>query len=162
VTTIFTGLVVPAATPLVGMLMLGNLFRECGVVSRLVKTTENELLNLVTIFLGTSIGASMTADLFLNPQTLFILFLGLLALSIGIASGILFAKVMNLLCRDKVNPLIGSAGVSAVPMAARVCQKVGQEADPNNFLLMHAMGPNLAGQIGSPLVAGILLALLGS
>ena len=162
VTTIFTGLVVPAAVPLIGMLMLGNLFREAGVVGRLLKTAENELLNLVTILLAVSVGASMTAEGFLNVQTFFILSLGLVAFSLGTASGILFGKVMNLLSRHKINPLIGSAGVSAVPMAARVSQKVGQEADPNNFLLMHAMGPNVAGVIGSALAAGILIALVGS
>ncbi len=162
VTTIFTGLVVPPAIPLIGMLMLGNLFREAGVVGRLLKTAENELLNLVTILLAVSVGASMTAKEFLNVQTLFILVLGLVAFSLGTASGILFGKVMNLFSRHKINPLIGSAGVSAVPMAARVSQKVGQEADPNNFLLMHAMGPNVAGVIGSALAAGILIALVGS
>ncbi len=162
VTTIFTGLVVPPAVPLIGMLMLGNLFRESGVVGRLLKTAENELLNLVTILLAVSVGASMTAKEFLNMQTLFILVLGLIAFSLGTASGVLFAKVMNLFSEHKINPLIGSAGVSAVPMAARVSQKVGQEADPNNFLLMHAMGPNVAGVIGSALAAGILIALVGS
>jgi len=162
VTTIFTGLVVPAAIPLIGMLMLGNLFREAGVVGRLLKTVENELLNLVTILLAVSVGASMTAEGFLNVQTFFILSLGLAAFSLGTASGVLFGKVMNLFSRHKINPLIGSAGVSAVPMAARVSQKLGQEADPNNFLLMHAMGPNVAGVIGSALAAGILIALVGS
>jgi oxaloacetate decarboxylase beta subunit len=162
VTLFFTGLLLPSAAPLVGMLMLGNLFRECGVVDRLLKTAENELLNIVTILLGLSVGASMSADRFLNLETLFIIVLGFIAFSIGTATGVLFGKVMAAFSKEAINPLIGAAGVSAVPMAARVVQKVGQEADHHNFLLMHAMGPNVAGVIGSAIAAGVLLSLVGS
>lgn len=161
VSMFFTGLLLPSAAPLVGMLMLGNLFRECGVVDRLLKTAENELLNIVTILLGLSVGASMTAEQFLNLETLFIIVLGFVAFSIGTAAGVIFGKIMAALSKDAVNPLIGAAGVSAVPMAARVVQKVGQEADHHNFLLMHAMGPNVAGVIGSAIAAGVLLSLVG-
>ncbi|MFQ5913860.1 MAG: sodium ion-translocating decarboxylase subunit beta [Nitrospinota bacterium] len=161
VSLFFTGLVLPSAAPLVGMLMLGNLFRECGVVDRLLRTTENELLNIVTILLGLSVGASMTAERFVNMETLFIIVLGFVAFSIGTATGVVFGKIMAALSKDAINPLIGAAGVSAVPMAARVVQKVGQEADRHNFLLMHAMGPNVAGVIGSAIAAGVLLSLVG-
>jgi oxaloacetate decarboxylase beta subunit len=157
--TILTALLVPSAAPLVGMLMLGNLLRESGVVERLNKTAQNELINIVTIFLGISVGATATAENFLDPKTLGILALGLAAFSLGTASGVLLGKLMYLLTGGKVNPLIGSAGVSAVPMAARVSQKVGQEANPANFLLMHAMGPNVAGVIGSAIAAGVLLSI---
>ncbi|MGB6223199.1 MAG: sodium ion-translocating decarboxylase subunit beta [Haloferula sp.] len=154
-------LLLPMATPLIGMLMLGNLFRECGVVERLSKTAANELINIVTILLGLGVGSKLAADKFLKPETLGIIALGLIAFSIGTASGVLLAKLMNLVCRDKINPLIGSAGVSAVPMAARVSNKLGLESNPQNYLLMHAMGPNVAGVIGSAVAAGILLALVG-
>ncbi len=159
--TIFVALLVPSATPLVGCLMLGNLWKECGVADRLCKTAQNELLNIVTIFLGISVGATATGETFLNLQTIFIIFLGVVAFGVATACGVLFAKFMNLFSKNKINPLIGSAGVSAVPMAARVSQKVGQEANPSNFLLMHAMGPNVAGVIGSAIAAGVLIALLG-
>jgi oxaloacetate decarboxylase beta subunit len=158
---VLCGLLLPQATPLVGMLMLGNLFKECGVVERLSKTAANELINIVTILLGLGVGSKLAADKFLHQETLGIIALGLLAFSIGTASGVLLAKLMNLLCKDKINPLIGSAGVSAVPMAARVSNKVGMEANPQNYLLMHAMGPNVAGVIGSAVAAGVLLALAG-
>lgn len=161
VVTIFVSLLLPSAAPLIGCLMLGNLMRECGVVERLSKTVQNELMNICTIFLGISVGATTTAAAFLNLQTLAILVIGVLAFSIGSAGGILLAKFMNLFTKNKINPLIGSAGVSAVPMAARVSQNVGQEANPGNFLLMHAMGPNVAGVIGSAVAAGILLSFLG-
>ncbi len=161
VVTIFVSLLVPSAAPLIGALMLGNLMRECGVVDRLSKTVQNELMNIVVILLGLSVGATATAGSFLNVQTLGILALGVVAFALGTAGGVLLAKVMNLFCRDKINPLIGSAGVSAVPMAARVSQTVGQKENPGNFLLMHAMGPNVAGVIGSALAAGVLLALFG-
>ncbi|WDE12755.1 sodium ion-translocating decarboxylase subunit beta [Thalassomonas haliotis] len=151
----------PAATPLVGMFCLGNLMRECGVVDRLSATAQNELINIVTIFLGLGVGSKLSADKFLNVETLGILGLGAVAFSIGTASGVLMAKVMNKLSKEQVNPLIGAAGVSAVPMAARVANKVGLEANPHNFLLMHAMGPNVAGVLGSAVAAGILLALVG-
>ena len=154
-------LLLPSAAPLIGCLMLGNLMRECGVVDRLSKTVQNELMNICTIFLGISVGATTTATAFLNFQTLAILIIGILAFSIGSAGGVLLAKFMNLFTKNKINPLIGSAGVSAVPMAARVSQNVGQEANPGNFLLMHAMGPNVAGVIGSAVAAGILLSFLG-
>ena len=162
VVTIFVSLLLPSAAPLIGCLMLGNLMRECGVVERLSKTVQNELMNICTIFLGISVGATTTAAAFLNLQTLAILVIGVLAFSIGSAGGVLLAKFMNLFTKNKINPLIGSAGVSAVPMAARVSQNVGQEANPGNFLLMHAMGPNVAGVIGSAVAAGILLSFLGS
>ena len=156
-----TALFLPAAMPLIGMLTFGNLLRECGVVERLNKTAQNELINLVTIFLGLAVGSKLQADTFLNVQTLGILALGAFAFSIGTASGILMGKAMYRLTGGKVNPLIGAAGVSAVPMAARVVNKVGLESNPNNFLLMHAMGPNVAGVIGSAVAAGLLLALVG-
>ena len=161
VVTIFVSLLLPSAAPLIGCLMLGNLMRECGVAERLSKTVQNELMNICTIFLGISVGATTTAAAFLNLQTLAILVIGVLAFSIGSAGGVLLAKFMNLFTKNKINPLIGSAGVSAVPMAARVSQNVGQEANPGNFLLMHAMGPNVAGVIGSAVAAGILLSFLG-
>ena len=161
VVTIFVSLLLPSAAPLIGCLMLGNLMRECGVVERLSKTVQNELMNICTIFLGISVGATTTAAAFLNLQTLAILVIGVLAFSIGSAGGVLLAKFMNLFTKNKINPLIGSAGVSAVPMAARVSQNVGQEANPGNFLLMHAMGPNVAGVIGSAVADGILLSFLG-
>jgi sodium ion-translocating decarboxylase beta subunit len=143
------------------MLMLGNLLREAGVVERLSKTAQNEMINIVTILLGVSVGSKMSAAEFLILETLLIIGLGLIAFSIGTASGVLLGKVMYLLTGGKVNPMIGAAGVSAVPMAARVVQKVGQEANPRNFLLMNAMGPNVAGVIGSAVAAGVLLALAG-
>ena len=152
-------LLLPSAAPLIGFFMFGNLMRECNVVDRLSKTAQNALINIVTILLGLGVGAQLSAHQFLNLSTLGILFLGAIAFSIGTASGILMAKLMNLFCQTKINPLIGSAGVSAVPMAARVSQKVGMEADPQNFLLMHAMGPNVAGVIGSAVAAGVLLTL---
>ena len=154
-------LLLPSATPLVGMLMLGNLFKECGVVERLSKTAANELINIVTILLGLGVGSKLAASKFLQMETLGILTLGLVAFAIGTASGILLAKLMNVICKDKINPLIGSAGVSAVPMAARVSNKVGMESNSQNYLLMHAMGPNVAGVIGSAVAAGVLLALTG-
>ncbi len=159
--TILVSFIVPDATALVGMLMLGNLFRESGVVDRLVKTAQNELMNIITIMLGVTVGATATAADFRSVNTLAILVLGLIAFSIGTASGVLFAKLMNKVTGGKINPLIGSAGVSAVPMAARVSQKVGAETDPSNFLLMHAMGPNVAGVIGSAVAAGVLLSIFG-
>ncbi len=154
-------LLLPSATPLIGMLMLGNLMKESCVVDRLSDTAQNSLINIVTIMLGTAVGSKLAADKFLNVQTLGILALGLGAFVIGTAMGVLLAKLMNALSKDKINPLIGSAGVSAVPMAARVSNKVGLEANPHNFLLMHAMGPNVAGVIGSAVAAGVLLALVG-
>ncbi len=156
-----TALFLPAAMPLIGMLTFGNLLRECGVVERLNKTAQNELINLVTIFLGLAVGSKLQAESFLNVQTLGILALGAFAFSVGTASGVLMGKVMYRLTDGKVNPLIGAAGVSAVPMAARVVNRVGLENNPNNFLLMHAMGPNVAGVIGSAVAAGLLLALVG-
>lgn len=159
--TIFVSLVLPSAAVLVGMLMLGNLFRESGVVERINKTAQNELMNIITIFLGLSVGATATGETFLSLQTLGIIALGLFAFAFATFGGILLGNLMCKLTKGKVNPLIGSAGVSAVPMAARVAQKVGQEANPKNFLLMHAMGPNVAGVIGSAVAAGILLAMFG-
>ena len=159
--TIFVALLVPSATSLVGCLMLGNLWKESGVCERLCKTAQNELMNIVTIFLGISVGATATAEVFLKKQTLFIILLGIIAFSFGTAGGVLLAKFMNLFTKNKINPLIGSAGVSAVPMAARVSQSVGQKENPSNFLLMHAMGPNVAGVIGSAIAAGALIALFG-
>ncbi|WP_413283753.1 sodium ion-translocating decarboxylase subunit beta [Vibrio sp. MA40-2] len=156
-----TILFLPSATPLVGMFCLGNLMREAGVVERLSKTAQNELINIVTIFLGLGVGSKLQADKFLNLETLGILALGALAFSIGTAAGVMMAKLMNKLSKEDINPLIGAAGVSAVPMAARVVNKVGLEANPQNFLLMHAMGPNVAGVLGSAVAAGILLALVG-
>lgn len=151
----------PAATPLVGMFCFGNLMRESGVVDRLSFTSQNELINIVTIFLGLGVGSKLSADKFLNVETLGILALGAVAFSIGTATGVLMAKLMNKLSKDPVNPLIGAAGVSAVPMAARVANKIGLEANHQNFLLMHAMGPNVAGVLGSAVAAGVLLALVG-
>ncbi|MCF4008149.1 sodium ion-translocating decarboxylase subunit beta [Rheinheimera sp. UJ63] len=158
---VLTILLLPTATPLIGMFCLGNLMKECGVVDRLSKTAQNELINIVTIFLGLAVGSRLSADKFLTTQTLGILMLGMVAFAIGTAAGVLMAKLMNKVSKQSINPLIGSAGVSAVPMAARVSNKVGLEADPHNFLLMHAMGPNVAGVIGSAVAAGILLALVG-
>lgn len=159
--TVIVSFLVPSATPLVGMLMLGNLFKESGAVERLVKTASNELMNIITIMLGVTVGATATADNFLSMKTIMIIVLGLIAFSIGTACGVLLGKLMYVLSGGKINPLIGSAGVSAVPMAARVSQKVGQEENPSNFLLMHAMGPNVAGVIGSAVAAGVLLAVFG-
>lgn len=156
---ISTILFVPSAAPLIGMLMFGNLIKECGAVDRLAKTAANDLINIITIFLGLTVGSKLSADRFLVTETLGILFLGLIAFSIGTAGGVIMAKLMNLFSKEKINPLIGAAGVSAVPMAARVADKVAKEDDPQNFLLMHAMGPNVSGVIGSALAAGILLAM---
>ena len=161
VITAVVALILPDAAPLIGCLMLGNLMKECGVVDRLSKTAQNELMNIVVIFLGLSVGATATASSFLNIRTLMILAMGIIAFSCGTAGGILLAKLMNVFSKEKINPRIGSAGVSAVPMAARVSQTVGQEENPSNFLLMHAMGPNVAGVIGSAVAAGILLTMLG-
>ncbi len=158
--TLVVSLLVPDAAPLVGMLMLGNLMKESGVVDRLVKTAQNELMNIITIFLGVSVGATATAEKFLDLNTLKIIALGLIAFCFGTACGVLLGKLMNVLSGGKINPLIGSAGVSAVPMAARVSQKVGQKENPTNFLLMHAMGPNVAGVIGSAIAAGVLINIL--
>ncbi len=157
--TIIVSLLVPSATPLVGCLMLGNLWKESGVCERLCKTAQNELMNIVTIFLGISVGATATAEAFLNIETLKILCMGIVAFGMGTAGGVLLAKIMNLFTKNKINPLIGSAGVSAVPMAARVSQSVGQKENPSNFLLMHAMGPNVAGVIGSAIAAGVLISI---
>lgn len=163
VVTVFCILVVPSSAPLIGMLMLGNFLRECGVTERLVKAAQNEIINVVTVFLGLAVGTKMSYDKFLEPATLKILVLGIVAFVLATAAGVLMAKLMNVFIRnEKINPLIGSAGVSAVPMAARVSQVEGQKADPGNFLLMHAMGPNVAGVIGSALAAGFFLTLLGS
>jgi len=159
--TVLVILILPSAAPLIGMLMLGNLFRESGVVDRLNKTTQNELINIVTIFLGVTVGATASADSFLSTRTIMIIVLGLLAFAFGTAMGVLFGKIMYRTSGGKVNPLIGSAGVSAVPMAARVSQTVGQQENPANFLLMHAMGPNVAGVIGSAVAAGLLLSIFG-
>ncbi len=159
VVTIFVAWLVPSAAPLVGSLMLGNLLTESGVCERLSKTVQNELMNIVTVFLGISVGATATAETFLNPLTLLIIAMGIVAFGMGTAGGVLLAKFMNLFLKNKINPLIGSAGVSAVPMAARVSQSVGQKENPKNFLLMHAMGPNVAGVIGSAIAAGVMLAL---
>lgn len=159
--TIVVSLIVPAAATLIGMLMLGNLFRECGVTGRLEDTAKNALCNIITIFLGTTVGATATAENFLVGKTLAILALGVVAFAIGTAAGVILAKIMNKVMRVPINPLIGSAGVSAVPMASRVSQVVGQSEDPGNFLLMHAMGPNVAGVIGSAVTAGVLLSKFG-
>lgn len=159
--TLLVALIIPDALTLIGMLMLGNLLRESGVCERLVQTAANELMNIITIFLGITVGATATAEAFLNERTLLILLLGIIAFIFGTAGGVLMGKLMYVLTKGKVNPLIGSAGVSAVPMAARVSQKEGQRENPGNYLLMHAMGPNVAGVIGSAVVAGILLMLLG-
>ncbi len=161
VCTVVVCLILPTATPLVGMLMLGNLMRESGVVERLTKTAGNELMNIITIFLGISVGCTTKADTFLTPDTLKIIVLGLVAFAFGTAGGVLLGKLMYVITKGQINPLIGSAGVSAVPMAARVSQKVGAEENPHNFLLMHAMGPNVAGVIGSAVAAGILLNIFG-
>lgn len=158
---ILIALLLPDAAPLIGALMFGNLIRESGVTERLSKTAQNEFINIVTILLGLSVGSKLAAEKFLRFETIGILVLGLVAFSMGTAGGVLLAKLMNLFSKDKINPLIGSAGVSAVPMAARVSNKVGQEANPQNFLLMHAMGPNVSGVIGSAVAAGVLLAILG-
>lgn len=159
VISVFVALLVPSAAPLVGCLMLGNLMKESGVVDRISKTAQNELMNIVTIFLGISVGATATADTFLSFSTIAIIAMGIIAFGMGTAGGVLLAKFMNLFLKNKINPLIGSAGVSAVPMAARVSQTVGQKENPSNFLLMHAMGPNVAGVIGSAIAAGVLIAL---
>ena len=161
VVTILVALLLPSAAPLVGCLMLGNLAKECGVTERLNKTMQNELMNIVTIFLGVTVGATATASTFLTVRTLEIIAMGIVAFGMGTAGGVLLAKLMNKLSGGKINPLIGSAGVSAVPMAARVSQKEGQKANPANFLLMHAMGPNVAGVIGSAIAAGVLLSMFG-
>jgi len=158
---VVTILLLPSATPLVGMLCFGNLLRECGVVDRLSNTAQNELINIVTIFLGLAVGSKLEADKFLSAETLGILMLGMVAFSIGTAAGLLMGKVMYRLTGKAVNPLIGAAGVSAVPMAARVANKIGLQANPQNFLLMHAMGPNVAGVIGSAVAAGVLLSVIG-
>ena len=157
VVTIIVGLIVPDAVPLVGCLMFGNLLNVCGVCDRLSKTAQNELMNIVTIFLGITVGATASADNFLKPTTILIIVCGLVAFCVSTCGGLLTAKIMNIITGGKINPLIGSAGVSAVPMAARVSQKVGQQYDPSNFLLMHAMGPNVAGVIGSAVAAGVFL-----
>lgn len=160
IVTAIVSLIVPDAAPLVGMLMLGNIFRESGVVSRISNTAQNELMNIITIFLGVTVGATATGENFLSPKTLGIILMGLFAFCVGTAGGVLFGKLMYKFSGGKINPLIGSAGVSAVPMAARVSQKVGQSENPSNFLLMHAMGPNVAGVIGSAVAAGVLLSIL--
>jgi len=159
VVLILCAILLPDACPLVGMLTFGNLCKECGVVDRLSDTMQNALINIITIFLGLAVGSKLSADKFLTLETLKILLLGIIAFSLATAAGVLMAKLMNCFSKTKVNPLIGSAGVSAVPMAARVANKVGLEANPQNFLLMHAMGPNVAGVIGSAVAAGVLLAL---
>lgn len=161
IVTGIVGLLLPAAIPLIGMLMLGNLIKESGVVPRLAKTAENELINIVTIFLGITVGSKAFAPIFLNVSTLGIIVLGVVAFSFGTAGGLLLGKLMCKISKGKINPLIGAAGVSAVPMAARVAQDVGRKEDPNNYLLMHAMGPNVAGVIGSAVAAGVLLAMFG-
>ena len=158
---VLVAMLLPDAAPLLGMFCFGNLMRECGVVNRLSDTTQNALINIVTIFLGLGVGSKMSAEKFLNPETMGILALGAVAFCIGTASGVLMAKLMNVFAKHKVNPLIGAAGVSAVPMAARVANKVGLESDPQNFLLMHAMGPNVAGVIGSAVAAGVMINLVG-
>ncbi|MCT4620734.1 MAG: sodium ion-translocating decarboxylase subunit beta [Marinisporobacter sp.] len=159
--TLVVSLMLPPAATLIGMLMLGNLFKESGVTGRLADVAQNALINIITILLGLSVGATATAEAFLTPQTLKIIFLGVLAFGVGTAAGVILAKIMNKLSGGKINPLIGSAGVSAVPMAARVSQVVGQKENPSNFLLMHAMGPNVAGVIGSAVAAGVMLSLFG-
>ncbi|MFA0811756.1 sodium ion-translocating decarboxylase subunit beta [Microbulbifer epialgicus] len=159
---ILVALFLPAAAPLLGMFCFGNLMRECGVVARLSDTAQNALINITTIFLGLSVGSKLAADKFLDPKTLGILALGIIAFAIGTAAGVLMAKLLNVFSKHKVNPLIGSAGVSAVPMAARVSNKVGLESNPHNFLLMHAMGPNVAGVIGSAVAAGVMISMVRS
>jgi len=161
VTVLIICLIVPASAPLMAMFMLGNLFKECGVVKRLADAAANELMNIVTILLGISVGATMSAESFLKPQVIFVFIMGLVAFAFSTAAGIMLAKLMNIFAKEKINPLIGSAGVSAVPMAARVSQVEGAKADPKNFLLMHAMGPNVAGVIGTVIAAGVFLALAG-
>ncbi|MBN1775426.1 MAG: sodium ion-translocating decarboxylase subunit beta, partial [Clostridiales bacterium] len=161
VVTILCVLLLPSVAPLIGMLMLGNLFRESGVVERLSSTAQNALINIVTIFLGLTVGATAVADRFLRPETLKIIGLGLMAFIFSTIGGLLLGKLMCVVTKGKINPLIGSAGVSAVPMAARVSNKEGLKANPSNFLLMHAMGPNVAGVIGSAVAAGVMLALFG-
>ena len=157
----FVILLLPSTAPLIGCLMFGNLLKESGVTERLSKTAQNEMMNIVTIFLGISVGATATANTFLSLRTLGIMAMGIVAFGCGSAGGVLLAKFMNLFLKEKINPLIGSAGVSAVPMAARVSNTDGQKAKPGNFLLMHAMGPNVAGVIGSAIAAGVLMALFG-
>lgn len=157
---LLVALLLPSAAPLLGMFCFGNLMKECGVVDRLSDTTQNALINIVTIFLGLAVGSKLSADKFLDPKTLGILILGMVAFCIGTAAGVLMGKLMNTLSKEKINPLIGAAGVSAVPMAARVANKVGLESNPHNFLLMHAMGPNVAGVIGSAVAAGVMLKLV--
>ncbi|MDR2370618.1 MAG: sodium ion-translocating decarboxylase subunit beta [Treponema sp.] len=158
---VLTIFLIPAAAPLIGCLMFGNFIRECGVVERLSKTAQNELMNIVSMFLSLGVGSQMTPEKFLNPSSLIIVLMGLFAFGIATATGLLVAKIMNLFLKEKINPLIGSAGVSAVPMAARVANKVGLEEDPGNFLLMHAMGPNVAGVIGTAIAAGVMIAVYG-
>lgn len=158
---IVIGLLVPSAAPLIGMLMIGNLFRESGVVERLSKAAQEELMNIVTIFLGLGVGSTMRAESFLTAQTLMILGLGVVAFASATAGGVFFGKIMMKLSGGRINPMIGAAGVSAVPMSARVVQRIAREEDPGNFILMHAMGPNVAGVIGTAVVAGVFLALLG-
>ncbi|GHU65264.1 glutaconyl-CoA decarboxylase subunit beta [Spirochaetia bacterium] len=158
---ILTLLLLPSAAPLIGCLMFGNFLRECGVVARLSDTAQNELMNIVSLFLSLGVGSQMTPEKFLNPSSLIIVVMGLVAFSVATASGLLLAKFMNLFLKEKINPLIGSAGVSAVPMAARVSNKVGLESDPSNFILMHAMGPNVAGVIGTAIAAGVMIAVYG-
>jgi len=158
---VLVAMIVPSAAPLLGMFCFGNLMKECGVVDRLTKTAQNALINIVTILLGLAVGSKLVADEFLVSSTLGILALGIVAFAIGTASGVLMAKFMNLFSSSKINPLIGAAGVSAVPMAARVANKLGMEANPHNFLLMHAMGPNVAGVIGSAIAAGVLIQIVG-
>lgn len=160
VTLLLCTFLLPSATPLIGSMMFGNLVRESGVVERLSKTLQNELINIVTIFLGLAVGSKLQASQFLRLETIGIIVLGLFAFAVGTAGGVLFGKMMNWFSKEKINPIIGAAGVSAVPMAARVASKVGQEYDPQNYLLMHAMGPNVAGVIGSAVVAGVLLSLI--
>ena len=159
--TIITALLLPSVAPLLGCLMLGNLFKECGVTERLSDTAQNALMNIVTLLLGISVGATATAENFLSLNTLLIIGLGLFAFCFSTVGGVLFGKLMCWLTKGKINPLIGSAGVSAVPMAARIAHNVGQEENPNNYLLMHAMGPNVSGVIGSAVAAGVLLACFG-
>jgi oxaloacetate decarboxylase beta subunit len=161
VVTVLCALIIPSTAPLIGMLMIGNLFRECGAVDRLSDVSQNALCNIITILLGVTVGATANGEQFLQLKTLGIIVIGLVAFSFGTAAGCLFGKAMCVITGGKVNPLIGSAGVSAVPMAARVSQKVGAEYDPSNFLLMHAMGPNVAGVIGTAVVAGVFMAVFG-
>ncbi|MDR0379390.1 MAG: sodium ion-translocating decarboxylase subunit beta, partial [Candidatus Accumulibacter sp.] len=160
--TVVVGTLVPFATPLIGMLMLGNLMKESGAVERLTKASSNEIANMVTLFLGLAIGSTMGGEKFLQTQTLFILILGLLAFGLDCAAGVSFAKILNWMTGGKVNPIIGAAGISAFPMAARVCQRLAQKESFDNFLLMHAMGANAAGQVASVVAGGVLLALMGA